>query len=232
MKSTRARKSTRRPCRAIRRRPMYRRRNPLPRAPTGSFATRSETFSATGTMGQVYDLNNITLSKLAVCEQIAQYYQYYRITSVQMRFKPNFDTFVAGGSSGTGVLPYLYFLYDKSGSLGSLSGPQFEECGAKPIRFDERTILRKWVPSVVTQTADASNGITQFKSSPWLPTFKSDGITANGSVNHLGAVWYISKINPADAGVYDVDITVTVQFKKPLAEAVAGAETSKPILEV
>lgn len=207
------------------RRRNYRRRNPLPRAPTGTFGSRVETFSKTGTMGQVYDLNNISLANLPICAKEASLFQYYRITSVQMRFKPNFDTFTSSGGS---VLPYLYFLYDKAGSLGALDADQFEQAGAKPVRFDEKTIIRKWRPAVITGTiADA---ITQFKTSPWLPTHDLSGASLN-DVLHTGAVWYISKMNPGDATTYDIDITVTVQFRKALVEPTAGAK-STPLLSV
>jgi len=203
------------------------RRNALPRAPTGSFASRQETFSKTGVDGQVYDMNDLSLANLPVCQQMAQFYQYYRITSVQMRFKPAYDTFVAPGvTSGNPQLPYLYFLYDKSGSLGLLNSTQFEEAGAKPIRFDDKTIIRKWRPSVVTTSSDLS--VTQFKTSPWLPTHENSGLNLN-NVLHTGAVWYISKMNATDALAYDIDITVTVQFRKPLVTP-SATTPSKSIL--
>lgn len=210
-----------------RRRMWMRRRNPLPRAPTGSFATRSETISLAASAGVVYDFNNLSLSVLPVASEIAAFYQYYRITSVQMRIKPQFDTFVAGGSAGTGVIPYLYFLYDKAGSLGALNAIQFEEAGAKPVRVDDKTIIRKWRPTVVTH--DGLDGYpSQFKTSPWLPTFDTTGASLQ-KTKHYGAVWYISKINSSDATVYDIDITVTCQFRKPLI-ALSSTVQSVPLL--
>ena len=206
------------PRRSVYRRRAYRprqRRVPMPLAPTGSFASRSETFELTTTAGTTYDLNNITLSMLAACKQIAKFYQYYRITSVQMRFKPNCDTYAPGSV----VLPYLYFLYDKSGSLGSLSGPQFLAAGAKPIRVDDRTIIRRWKPSVQLLDTDGAY-CPMFKTSPWMPTHLPNGTTLNDP-KHFGAVWYISKINTGDAQTYNIDVTINVQFRKPLAEATA-----------
>lgn len=161
------------------------------------------------------------LADLPVCSKLADFYQYYRITSIQMRFKPNFDTFVAGGTSGTGVIPYLYFLYDKSGSLGTLTGPQFEQCGAKPIRVDDKTIVRKWKPSVLINDQTNSAPVPMFRVAPWIPTHINFGGALNDAVKHLGSVFYISKINPADATTYDIDVTVTVQYRKPLVATVA-----------
>lgn len=199
----------------LRRRPM--RRTPLPLAPTGSFASRRETYSIQSTAGQVYDLNDIRINaQFNVAPILANLYQYYRITSVEMRIKPNFDTYVAGGSAGTGAMPYLYFLYDKSGSLGQINAAQFEECGAKPVRVDDKTILRKWKPCV--RIGDVNQSVPMFKTSPWMPTHSTDGVTVNAP-NHMGAVWYISKSSLSDAQIYDIDVTVTFQFKKPLVSA-------------
>jgi len=187
----------------------------MPRAPTGSFASRAETYSLPCTAGIVYDLNDIRINaQFAVAPQLANLYQYYRITSVQWRLKPNFDTFVAPGVlAGNPQLPYLYFLYDKSGSLGLLNATQFEECGAKPIRVDDRTVTRRWRPCV--RIGDPNQSVPMFKTSPWMPTHTTDGTTINAP-DHMGAVWYVSKMNNTDAQSYDIDITVTFQFKKPL----------------
>lgn len=218
MPFVRRKPSARRPRRKptmVRRR--YARPNPLPRAPTGSFATRVETISLPVTAGNVIDYG-VSLATLPVNQKLASFYQYYRITSIQMRFKPNFDTYVSGGASGTGVLPYLYFLYDKSGSLGILNANQFEQCGAKPIRMDDKTILRKWKPSVRISSQALVDPIPMFKSTPWIPTHLGTGVL-NDAIQHLGAVFYVSKSNPTDGQVYDVDVTVTVQYRKPFIES-------------
>lgn len=194
------------------------RRTIMPRAPTGSFASRAETYSIPATAGVVYDLNDLRINaQFTAAPQLAALYQYYRITSVQWRLKPNFDTYVAPGVvAGNPQLPYLYFLYDKAGSLGALNSAQFEACGAKPVRVDDKTILRKWKPTV--RLNDAQSAVPMFKASPWMPTYQTDGITPNAP-NHLGAVWYVSKMSNTDAQVYDIDVTVTFQFKKPLVPA-------------
>lgn len=145
-------------------------------------------------------------------------YQYYRITSVELRFKPFFDTFANGLSSGQ-TLPYLFFQYDKSGSLTGLNAQGFEDIGTKAIRMDDKTLTRTWKPSVLT----ASGGtVTQFKVAPWLPTQVAN--TPNDDVDHYGAIFYISKTSPSDATVYDVDVVVNVQYRKPLV-VISQSET-------
>lgn len=195
----------------------------MPKATTGNFASVTEQYSGGITAGVAYDFGT-SINNLVRAKQIASAYQYYRITSVELRFKPYFDTFANGLSSGQ-TIPYLNFQYDKSGALSGLTAPQFEEIGTKAVRLDDKTLVRKWKPSVITQEA-GTLGITQFKVSPWLPTF-GPGNTLN-IVEHLGAVFYISKMTPTDSTVYDLDIVLNVQFRKPLVVA-SGESVPVPI---
>jgi len=154
-------------------------------------------------------------------------YQYYRITSVELRFKPYFDTFANGLSSGQ-TLPYLYFQYDKSGSLSGLNAQGFEEIGTKAIRFDDKTLTRMWKPSVITNgpTVATALATTQFKVSPWLPT-QISGVP-NNKVTHYGAIFYISKMSPTDGTIYDVDVVVNVQYRKPQITPSSGVANPNP----
>lgn len=183
----------------------------LPKRITGNFASRTEQFSVAVTAGVVNDFT-FNMRDLVMTRALMAVYQYYRITSVEMRFKPYFDTFANGLSSGQ-TLPYLYFQYDKSGALSGLTAQGFEDIGTKAIRMDDKTIVRKWKPSVITNSTDAV-GVTQFKVAPWLPTQFVN--TPNDDVDHYGAIFYISKTSPTDATVYDVDVVVNVQYRKPL----------------
>lgn len=200
-------------------------RTALPKRTTGNFASRTETFSIGVTAGLVYDFTH-TMIDVPVCEQLAKLYQYYRVTSIQMKFKPNYDTFQA---QGTNLVPYLYFQYDKSGSLTGLNAAGFEAIGVKPIRLDDKTITRTWKPSVLTEGGDpAGTGLTQFKVSPWLPCTLIGGAT-NAAVKHLGAIFYISKMSPGDVLGYDVDVIVNYQFRKPNIAPQLGVSNPEPI---
>jgi len=190
----------------------------LPKRITGNFASATETFSVAVTAGVVNDFK-MTMQDLVRCEALMSVYQYYRITSVEMRFKPQIDTFISGGPS---LLPYLYWQYDKSSALSGLNAQGFEDIGTKAIRLDDKTISRKWKPSVLTDST-AAGGVTQFKVAPWLPT-QFQG-AANNLVDHYGAIFYISKMSPSDGTVYDVDVVVNVQFRKPL---IVPSQTETP----
>lgn len=190
----------------------------LPKRTTGNFASRQETFSLAVTAGQVNDFT-FNMNDLVASKTLMDLYQYYRITSVELRFKPQLDSYI---NSGGAYLPYLYFQYDKSGSLfGTMNANNFEQIGTKAIRLDDKTIVRKWKPSVTTDTAQ---GVTQFKVSPWLPTYI--GASVNDLVDHYGACWYISKMATADSTQYDVDVVVNVQYRKPLIKPSPSSEQS------
>jgi len=195
----------------------------LPLRTTGNFASVTETFSVAVTAGVVNDFT-FNVGDTVRAEALLSAFQYYRISSVEMRFKPQIDTFISGGPS---LLPYLYFQYDKSGSLAGLNAQGFEDIGTKAIRLDDKTIVRKWKPSVITLSSPPLGGMSQFKTSPWLPTHQTGG-ALNNSVTHLGAIFYISKMSPGDATVYDVDVVINVQYRKPLVAPSSGAETVNP----
>jgi len=173
------------------------------------------------TAGQVYDFQT-TLQDMVRTNGLADVYQYYRITSVELRFKPLFDTFVAQPSGTATALPYLYFQYDKSGALNNLDAPAFEEIGTKAIRMDDKTIIRKWKPSILLD-GEGNVGVASFKVSPWLPTHIVGTNAKNDQVEHYGAIWYISKTSASDAVVYDVDVLINVQYRKPLVVVSSSA---------
>lgn len=201
----------------------------LPKQTTGNFASCTEQYSGGAIAGNVYDFTT-SLSQLVRTKALMSAYQYYRITSVEMRFKPNYDTYQA---QNTNLLPYLYFQYDKSGALeGTLDAADFESIGTKAIRMDDKTIVRKWRPSVLTGTDTNPTGLaTQFKVSPWIPTYVNGD--ANDLIKHYGATFFISKMSPGDALGYDIDVVLNVQFRKPLViPGAPGERVARPLPKI
>lgn len=195
----------------------------MPKMTTGNFASATEQFSIACTAGTTYDFT-FNMSDVIRTQALMSVYQYYRITSVELRFKPIADTYIAQSAA---LLPYLYFQYDKSGALGGLNAAQFEEIGTKAVRLDDKTIVRKWKPSVLLGDFNAAPGtaVGQFKVSPWMPTHQLGAL--NDQVDHHGAVFYISKMNGSDGTIYDVDVVINVQYRKPLI-AVQGQSVNPP----
>ena len=113
-------------------RPVRARRRPLHGAPAvqrpdaeadhRELRIRHRAFSVAVTAGLVNDFT-LSMADLIRTRALMGIYQYYRISTVEMRFKPLSDNYLAGGAD---QLPYLYFQYDKSGSLQGLNAQNFE----------------------------------------------------------------------------------------------------------
>lgn len=186
-------------------------------------------------MNTMFGLNGTQLGQfINRAVPIAQAYQHYRIKRIRLEFKPQYDTFTpAAGAAGTGVLvPNLFYMINKSGSIPTNpTVDNLRSMGAKPIRFDDKTIKVDWRPSVLTEDAGGAPGVgTQYKISPWLSTnanANNPGVWNPSTVNHLGIYFIVSRPGTLPQGVaelsYDVQITVEFEFKKPLVKVVAGS---------
>lgn len=180
--------------------------------------------------GQVYGLNGTQLSQfISRAVPTAQSYQHYRIKRVRLEFKPQHDTFFPDvGAAGTGFLvPNFYYIINKSGSIPStVSVNGMVAMGAKPIRFDDKTIKVDWRPSVLQENAGVLGDVgSGYKISPWLSTnanANAPGVFQPSTVNHLGIYWQVVRPGTLPAGVaeltYSIQITVEFQFKKPLVK--------------
>lgn len=178
----------------------------------------------------LYTLYDMQLNQFDRLKQIARAYQYYRITKIELKLKPFADTFTnAGGNS----VPYLFWLIDRNESF-NFSGSAFQDLrdsGAKPIRFDEKTVNIRWKPSVLqTIPNDQFNPpLTQTfmnsRVSPWLPTNRYAGaeVAINqwdcSIVPHRGLVYGVQQDLSTTPWQYGTEITMHVQFKKPGIQA-------------
>lgn len=180
---------------------------------------------------QMYNLRNISLNQFPRAVSTANSYQHFRIKKVQLEFKPAYDTFIpqAGGPGVNLQVPYLIYLIDKSGSVPTTVGSSdLKQMGAKPIRFDDKSIKVSWRPSVLTETFGNAlgNGQSQYRISPWLSTNANalnPGAFVPSSIDHLGIFFKLDRAGILPAGVeeytYEVVITCEFEFKKPLVQA-------------
>lgn len=216
-----------------RRRRVYRRAYRAPRS-VPEWASCTESVALTNitgvayTMNQMYGLNGTQLGQfISRAVPIAKAYQHYRIKRVMLEFKPQVDTFFPDvGAAGTGFLvPNMFYMINKSGSIpANPTTDNLRAMGAKPIRFDEKTIKVAWRPSVLQENAGVLGDVgSGYKISPWLSTnanANAPGAWQPSSVNHLGIYFIVNRPGTLPAGVveltYDVQITVEFQFKKPL----------------
>lgn len=182
----------------------------------------------------MYGASILQLAQFKRASAIAGSYQEYRITGVTFKFTPRFDTFPATtDASNQIVVPYLYYIIDKVGAIkAGATLAQLQSMGAKPHRFDDKTITVKYKPAVLqsSETNTATSTLTRPVTSPWLLTMTSpsDNLYAPSSVDHRG-LWYIldAKNLPGDGQYeFDVDIQVDFQFRKPLLAQNAGVDAT------
>lgn len=196
------------------------------------FAGAKQTIElANDPVNAVFRLDDINLSQFDRLSHIARGYQYFRIKRVDYKIKPYADTFINTPAIGsTGSVPYLYWLIMKSDTLNSVVNgfDGLRDAGAKARRVDENSINISWRPTVAQGVAISEPNITSsfatYRTSPWLSTNKNvmlpGGVTtwAPSEVPHLGLLYGVEQnfVNPAEVLVYGVEVTVHMEFKKPL----------------
>lgn len=221
----------------MRRRPLVRRRRPVRRAPpaTTEFASAKQTISlAQDQMNTVFRFDDVNLAQFDRMVAIAKCYQYFRMTKIEMKFQPLMDTFT---DSTAQSVPYFYHLITKGDNLDAGTFNKLRDAGAKPIRFDEKTINVNWRPAVLRGVIGEDTtlpvnpsviGWSEAKISPWLSTAfqpASQALTWTPSaVPHKGLLYGVEQQNSVETKYYSVSITAHFQFKKPATYATLGAD--------
>lgn len=173
----------------------------------------------------MYGPSILQLAQFKRATLISANYQQFRITGVKYRFTPRFDTF-PGTTDITNQIsvPYLYYMIDRTNVIKPNATLQMlQSMGAKPNRFDDKTVMVKYRPGVLASVDSKTTGLALANKpyiSPWLSTMDDPDNTAAAPslVNHFG-LWYMldAKGLPGDGQYeYDVDIEVNFQFRKPL----------------
>lgn len=222
-------RSTRKP-RAMRKKRVMRRRvmRRVPRAITTNTASVRENYTVSVPDG------NMTYFSVALAntpfnraQAVASSFQEYRIKYCKLIFKPSADTFpIASGN----IIPQLYFQMNKYQALPTgATLQQLLDMGCRPIRFDDKNVVRAWKP-VVLLGADTTNPAilattSVVKTTPWLSTNALAGNPASwapSDIEHLGCVFIVQKPNPATPAVnYNVDVEIVFQFRRPLSLGIA-----------
>lgn len=194
--------------------------------------------------GSVYSIKNFQLNSCARAAAVAQGFQHYRISKVELFVKPNQDTYSAdttaiGPTSGGGFgIPYMYYKVDRmasfppTGNLGTL-----KRMGTKPLRIDDKVIPIRFKPNVIVGATDNPPGGTGLVSelsafarvSPWLTTNANSGSATSGwaasSVDHYGIVFGAdAQRQPSSYPCASVQIRLTFEFKDPLWNAAASLD--------
>lgn len=183
---------------------------------------------------EMYELRNTSLDGYDRAVQVAQAYQHYRIKKITLTLKPIYDTYAQGIGNNISK-PNLYYMIDKSGSLpDNITLEEMKQMGAKAHAFDEKPFTISWRPSVLTGETSAPGVLSsaQYKVSPWLSTSANPLVNpwVPSTVDHLGVLWYVEQLfAPAEGVVYNAEVEVQFQFKKPLMPASEGAVSAKKV---
>jgi len=201
------------------------------------WASLSESFTgADCTTNTMYGPNTIGLDQFPRAVSVASNYQEYRITNVKFTFKPQFDTFQVDPNATTALrVPNLYYMIDKPQAIPTTATLEtLKQMGAKPKRFDDKSIVIKWTPGVLLNANAGALASTLSKPliSPWLNTNATpDAAWTPNSVDHSGLFNYLEAGGISGDGAYEygVDIEVQFQFRKPLAVAHASGPVALQI---
>lgn len=200
------------------------------------WASLSETVQMSdGDVNSIYNNNDVQLAMFDRASAVAQGYQFFRITKLTWIYKPLLDTFA---STGNTLVPYLYWVINKSGTeYPGLNLAWFVANGAKPRRFDDKSIVISYRPAVALDTLEAGTPApTQQpnmpKTSPWLNTTKDAFLTsgfAPSQVSHTGHYLMVDSPGSAIPMKYELTLTAEFQFKKPNA-AIPTGESARPVV--
>lgn len=170
-------------------------------------------------------------------QAIAENFQEYRMKYIKLTFRPSADTFTpASGNS----IPQLYFQMNKYASIPtSATQATLLDMGCRPVRFDDKNIVRAFKPCVLVATDQAPPGITTNAQKPLTTPWLSTNLNAQNpaswlvsNVQHYGACWIVTKMNPATPDInYYVDVEIVFQFRRPLAPVPTTTDTPNVILQ-
>lgn len=209
----------------------------MPRAIATNTAAIRENYSVSlndGTMN--YFSVALANSVFNRAQAVAQNFQEYRIKYVKLTFKPSADTFpLAAGNT----IPQLYFQMNKYQAIpAGATLQQLLDMGCRPIRFDDKNIVKAWKPVVLLGADNTAVG-TQLpavvKTTPWLSTNNAaiDPVAWSASAaEHLGCVFFVTKANPATPTVsYVVDVEVVFQYRRPLSLLTDGTPVPQAVIK-
>lgn len=205
-----------------------RRRRQMRKRTRTEFAQASQTLQLSNDANNtVYRYDTARLSAFDRLVLIAQAYQYYRITKIEMKFKPFYDTYAGplDSAPATSTVPYFHWLINRGDNVDINSFNALRDAGAKPIRFDDKTITVSWKPSVLNYVRDMTGGTAQpvfnmGRISPWLATNQNAGLNSSAwkasEIEHIGILYGVEADYAPQQLYYGTEVTVHVEFKKPL----------------
>lgn len=227
-----------------RRAPMRRRRLPLKYNPklvggpnTCRITETLKTISILPNTPYRISVGGITGARaLAVCDQFAL----YRIAKVVYKYKPTSDTFVSNpafiGGNGAITVPHLYWKMNRFADNPPAWGVQdIQAMGAKPVRFDDKTITIAYKPNILLASASGGDNSGQVKMTPWLNTDSAPetGVFVPSDTDHYGHFYWVDcAVNGAGTTpVGTLTVTIYYEFKSPRVEWTPAGQGGKEVVD-
>lgn len=197
----------------------------VPRSITTNTAAVRENYTTSVPDGTMISLTNaLNQPTFDRAQSVAAAFQEFRIKYVKIIFKPSADTFTPAAGN---TIPQLYFQMNKYASVPTNANLQtLLDMGCRPVRFDDKNIMRAYKPCVLLGADTAPPGFIvnaqKPLTTPWLSTnalAQNPAATWSPSaVEHLGCLFYVTKINPATPTLnYTIDVELVFQFRRPLS---------------
>lgn len=188
--------------------------------------------------GTAYE-GQVSLDMFPRATDMADNFQEYRITKLEWKYTPVYDTFQDPGSSGQS-LPYLYSKRHVYPAPIAFNLDYLKSLGVKPRRLDDRTITISYVPnatqflttSTYTQTTPPSvlSGLKPTYK-PWLTTYQNNPVTPTAppfmdKTPHYGHAFWIDQLNGISQVICTLEVCAYFEFRKPwdIATATAGTQ--------
>lgn len=168
--------------------------------------------------GYQWELPGIVGAKpIAICEQFGL----YRVAKVTHLFTPMYDTYSQAVVGTASTVPNLLWKMNRyADKPPGFVAADLRDLGAKPIRFDDKTITVSYRPNLLLANATAGSVSGTMKMSPWINTDSipdSPGFLPS-STNHYGHFYVVEGITttpntPPQIGT--VTTTIVYEFKLP-----------------
>lgn len=186
-----------------------------------------ETISAREFLPNTPYENEFDLTQFPRALDVADNFQEYRIKRVEFLYTPNFDTYVPGSVAPASV-PYLWSKRLVVPAPTAYTLDFLKTMGAKPKRFDDKTIREVYRPNIL-QTAALQNGaaanLVRPIMSPWLSTHQQDGAMDN-TAHFTHNFWGQQDITPTPAQqLGSIQVNVYFEFRKPWDLSTVGKDT-------
>lgn len=157
---------------------------------------------------------------------IADNYEQYRITKLEYKFTPSYDTFISqyqpGTSNASMSVPYLYAKRLTREAPAVFTLPFLQTMGAKPRRLDDKTLTVTYTPNINIALASGPQFLGQAKPnySPWINTHYLDGSTTPvltmDATPHHGFVFWIQQLQATlgqQVAPCTLEVTAHFEFK-------------------